>query len=228
MLLLYGAASAATSPALQELLSEHALQDLGAPLEALGVGTPAELSHLDEEDLHSLGASLKKYEQRRWQALLAVLSAAEQEKKRFSSGRQLSRMPPGDASEAFNVTLENTLPDVLGPLKTALLEGYDATAPPGGLVEPAVQVKLGLNLCTPLPQPQTPRARPCTISLVPDVCSCVLATDKFNGVDLSRGTMEVHKWLRMSWHDPRLAWDPAQWGGIDMVTMPVRHRGSNR
>ena len=179
--------SAATSPALTRLLLEHALPELAEPLAALGVGTPAELLQLDEEDHHSLLASLKKYEQRRFDAMRAALNATELET-RTKNKRRLGRLPPGTALVPFDTTVGNTLPDVLSPLKEALLDGYDHTTPPGGLVEPAVQVRLGLNLY------------------------------KFNGVDLSRGTMEVHVWLRMTWVDPRLAWDPAQWGGETRCT----------
>lgn len=33
-------------------------------------------------------------------------------------------------------------------------------------------------------------------------------------VDLYSGTLELAVWLQLGWHDPRLVWDPEEWGGI--------------
>jgi len=36
-------------------------------------------------------------------------------------------------------------------------------------------------------------------------------------VDLYSGTLELAVWLQLGWHDPRLVWDPEEWGGITSV-----------
>ena len=38
---------------------------------------------------------------------------------------------------------------------------------------------------------------------------------KFQDIDITQGTMQLKTWLRMWWSDPRLAWDPAEYGGLD-------------
>ena len=34
--------------------------------------------------------------------------------------------------------------------------------------------------------------------------------------------LELLVWVRSSWTDPRLAWDPAEYGGIDQTTLHAR------
>lgn len=41
-----------------------------------------------------------------------------------------------------------------------------------------------------------------------------LVFHKILGVDLYSGTMSLAVWYQVSWNDPRLVWDPEQWGGV--------------
>ena len=41
---------------------------------------------------------------------------------------------------------------------------------------------------------------------------------KMESVNMAEGTMSVKVWMRMSWVDTRLAWNPADYGGITQVT----------
>ena len=40
---------------------------------------------------------------------------------------------------------------------------------------------------------------------------------KVESVRASHGDMRLKVWLRMYWHDTRLAWDPAAYGGISKL-----------
>ena len=45
---------------------------------------------------------------------------------------------------------------------------------------------------------------------------------KVSDIDMSAGVLHMSVWVRMSWMDTRLRWDPAAWGGVDVVSMPGR------
>ena len=40
---------------------------------------------------------------------------------------------------------------------------------------------------------------------------------KIVSVDLTQGHMSLKMWLRHSWNDPRLSWDPAAFGGVESI-----------
>ena len=40
---------------------------------------------------------------------------------------------------------------------------------------------------------------------------------KVDSVHAAEGRMSLKVWLRMSWSDERLSWDPADWGGVDQL-----------
>ena len=40
---------------------------------------------------------------------------------------------------------------------------------------------------------------------------------KVESVHAAEGRMTLKVWLRMSWYDERLSWDPAEWGGVDQL-----------
>ena len=37
---------------------------------------------------------------------------------------------------------------------------------------------------------------------------------KIVSVDMATATMRLQVWRRVKWTDPRMAWDPAEWGGV--------------
>ena len=67
---------------------------------------------------------------------------------------------------------------------------YDKTVPPDSSLpgKPGAQVHVGLNLY------------------------------HVYAIDTRRATVGLHVWLRLSWTDNRLAWNPADYGGLDFVT----------
>ena len=77
-----------------------------------------------------------------------------------------------------------------GQLVNYLLVNYNPQHPPPTLARGmGTNVKLGLNL------------------------------NKVLEMDMSHAQLYLYAWLRMSWHDPRLAWDPAEHDGIDVVSI---------
>lgn len=40
---------------------------------------------------------------------------------------------------------------------------------------------------------------------------------KIKDIQIGQSTMDVSAWLRLSWVDPRLAWDPADYGGVNQT-----------
>ena len=50
---------------------------------------------------------------------------------------------------------------------------------------------------------------------------------KVSDVDVQFGVLRLNVWVRMSWMDPRLRWDPTQWGGIDVVSVAGRPAAKN-
>ncbi|CAE7411474.1 acr-7 [Symbiodinium natans] len=46
---------------------------------------------------------------------------------------------------------------------------------------------------------------------------------KVQGVDASLGQMRLKVWVRMSWHDMRLSWDPAAYGNVTTVHFRTQH-----
>ena len=82
----------------------------------------------------------------------------------------------------------------ISALRQHLLSGYSGRVPPRESDGRPVNVQVGLNLYRVI------------------------------GVDMDLGVLHVHVWMRMAWHDPRLAWDPDTWnvaGPISMMGIPA-------
>ena len=98
----------------------------------------------------------------------------------LSPPRRLTPNPAGTHTTPFTSPDGVPLHTALSELKAALLDGYDASTPPAGSDGAAVEITIGLRL------------------------------NKFHGVDVRRGVMEVGVWLRMWWNDPRLRWNESR------------------
>ena len=107
----------------------------------------------------------------------------------LSPPRRLTPNPAGTHTTPFTSPDGVPLHTALSELKAALLDGYDASTPPAGSDGAAVEITIGLRL------------------------------NKFHGVDVRRGVMEVGVWLRMWWNDPRLRWNESQHAGIPYFTL---------
>lgn len=44
---------------------------------------------------------------------------------------------------------------------------------------------------------------------------------KLERADASTGTLEVNAWVQMGWYDPRLKWEPSEYGGINTTTASI-------
>ena len=101
------------------------------------------------------------------------------------------------APVAYSRQLSDTVGDssaAVSALREHLLAGYSGRVPPREPDGRPVNVRLGLNLY------------------------------RVVGVDMDLGVLHIHVWMRLSWRDPRLAWDPDAWGvtgPISMVGIPA-------
>jgi nicotinic acetylcholine receptor len=42
---------------------------------------------------------------------------------------------------------------------------------------------------------------------------------RVSSISLAESSMEVFIWHQLSWEDPRLRWDPAEWGGVTQINI---------
>jgi hypothetical protein len=170
--------------------------DLSAHREAfdkLGL-TAADLATLEEVDADALQQRMKKYERVRF--VRAMEDARQQRRPRASTPapQDVVLQHAHDARRALSTVLPAvSRADHESLLKEALLSGNATTS---GVaydksVPPALAreyVRVGLNLY------------------------------HVYAMDMPRSTVALHVWLRISWADERLAWNPADFGGVEMVT----------
>jgi hypothetical protein len=77
-------------------------------------------------------------------------------------------------------------------LQADLLRGYNARVPPKMLADEATNIAVSLNVF------------------------------KIADLNLEQSLLELHMWLRTSWRDPRLAWDPDLYGNVTQTAFNVR------
>ena len=177
-------------------IDEYELSAHRAVFEAEGLRFQ-DLVHIDTNDTACF-ADMKKFEKMRFKR--AIDNAHVRHPKAMRNLESLRQLTSGDQTDgdrrarALQQPLAATLASHETNLKEQLLRGtspvYDKTVSPPPLTAGTngASVQLGLNLY------------------------------HVYKVDTPRTTVALHVWLRLAWHDARLAWDPAQYGGIDQVT----------
>lgn len=38
-------------------------------------------------------------------------------------------------------------------------------------------------------------------------------------LDETKGVLETHAWMRLNWSDPKMTWDPSQYGGVKQLNL---------
>ena len=115
----------------------------------------------------------------------------------------------GDVSDVERYKQGNTT-----ALRAALLAGYDKhSGPPKVERDPAYPVTPGVDVnCTDAAGAPTacgPRGVPVYIQMVLQQMTSISTVDQSIG---------LYAWWRHNWVDPRLRWNPADWGGVTEVT----------
>ena len=131
----------------------------------------------------------------------------------FNAGPQRRDLHPPRALEGAGDPLFAPPPPVGAPsnveqrLKTHLLKDYDRTA---------LNIYPFKDMQKPLPddtgevseEAKHSRGIPVEVGI---------NFHKVLGVDTVQSTMDLLVWLRFRWIDPRLAWDPEEWEGVDIL-----------
>jgi hypothetical protein len=178
----------------RDFVDAYGLTAHRATFDDLGL-TTSDLVHLDGADVVSLKARMKKYEAARFDRAIAD---AQRLSPPDSAAAAVFAPPPREATSSGRILSEAagaSRADEATRLKAYLLLGRNGT----GLPYDKTVV------------PSSPSDGPVTVSLA-------LNLYHMYGLDMRRATVSIHLWLRMSWVDPRLSWEPSDWGGVQSLT----------
>ena len=127
-------------------------------------------------------------------AALCLLLASARASHEWSSGDDASA---NTTARAHNLTLPLSLSKAYTHYATALrahlLADYDKGVPPSSERDGTSNSYAGADV------------------------SMAIRFFKVESVHAADGRMTLKVWLRMSWVDERLSWDPAEWGGVDQL-----------
>ena len=176
----------------RDWVEEYELSAHRAAFDADGL-TFQDLANARPSDTEAFLPRMKKFEQ------LRFLRAIEDARRVGAEGKEISAavkraQPSVSSAERRLQTISGGRAHRESELKHDLLTTgnlpYDKTAPPDSTLpgKPGAQVHVGLNLY------------------------------HVYAIDTRRATVGLHVWLRLSWTDRRLAWNPADYGGLEHVT----------
>lgn len=207
LLLLLVLVACETSSLSSQWIEAYELQAHRHAFEALGL-TGSDLGSIDAADAAALKARMKRYEALRFDRAIAdarrhgrpptsaaMFAPAAFQRNSEGGGRVLSEAL--SLSEAMSISEDKSLTRAEGAtqLKQYLLQGRNGTS-------------LGYDKTI---APSSADGGPVDVSLGIDVYHVF-------GLDLKRATMALQLWVRMSWSDSRLAWNPAEWAGVQSLT----------
>ena len=174
-------------------LDDYALTDHRRAFENLGITASDLAKNIEAADIAQIKSAMKKYEALRFESALA--DARSQQRGRDNGAPELSAFSSLQQRQPRSLAATTSRYELETQLKAYLLGGsttgpaYDKTvAPVGPAGTGGVPISLGLNIY------------------------------HVYNLDLRMATLGLHLWMRMTWVDARLQWDPDAWGGVNSLT----------